>query len=361
MEPLRMARKFIQLLVFVAFAVFFHGSVLAQDMPGTGKPDYQLGVGDLVRITVYGNPDLQTEARLTAQGTITFPLIGETQIGGISPQEAENKIAQALEKGGYLKRAQVNLLVTQFQSKIVSVLGDVNRPGKYPLDRPSRLSDALAMAAGVSGGGSDFVTLIINKAGKTVKETYDIRKMVGSADAANNPTLNGDEIIYVNAREVSVLGQVNRPGKYSVTSGVRSVVDFLSQAGGIAASGSDTVIVVTHKSGRAERIEIDVDNLYRSPDVTRANIELTDGDSIYVPRMAMFYIYGEVQRPGSFRLEKNMNVAQALSVGGGLTQRGTERGIKIKRQNKGKLETLDTNPGDLIKPDDIIYVGESLF
>ena len=169
-----------------------------------------------------------------------------------------------------------------------------------------------------------------------------------------------DDIVYVNGREVSVLGQVNRPGKYSVASGVRTVLDFLSQAGGVSAGGADNIIVITKRDGKTIKQEIDVDQLYRKGD-TSFNVELADGDSIYVPRTPVFYIYGEVQRPGAFRLERNMNVAQALSTGGGLSQRGTERGLKIKRNVEGMLKTLDVKSGDVLQADDILYVSESLF
>jgi len=322
--------------------------------------DYILGAGDLVRISVYGSPDLLTEARLSATGAITFPLIGEVTLGGLSATVSEKKVAELLEKGGFVKKAQVNLVVVQFQSKFVSVLGDVNRPGKYALDRPSTLSDALALAGGINPNGSDKVTLIRTNAGKTSKLDFDLRDLINKADANNNPTLNGDDIIYVNAREVSILGQVNRPGKYSVVSGVRTVIDFLSQAGGVSAGGADNIIVITKRNGKTIKQEIDVDQLYRKGD-TSVNFELSDGDSIYVPRTPVFYIYGEVQRPGAFKLERNMNVAQALSIGGGLSARGTERGIKIKRQVNGVLKTLSADAGDVLQADDIVFVGESLF
>jgi polysaccharide export outer membrane protein len=164
----------------------------------------------------------------------------------------------------------------------------------------------------------------------------------------------------VNGREISVLGQVNRPGKYSVASGVRTVIDFLSQAGGVAAGGADSIIVITKRNGKTVKQEIDIDQLYRKGD-TSINFELVDGDSIYVPRTPVFYIYGEVQRPGVFRLERNMSVAQALSTGGGLSQRGTERGMKIKRNIDGALKTIDAKSGDTLRADDILYVSESLF
>jgi polysaccharide biosynthesis/export protein len=204
------------------------------------------------------------------------------------------------------------------------------------------------------------VTLIRTESGKTSKRDIDLRDLIAKADGTNNPAMLGDDIVYVNAREVSVLGQVNRPGKYSVTSGVRTVLDFISQAGGVAMGGADKVIVLAKRQGKYEKHEIDVDQLYRSGD-TSSNFELVSGDSIYVPRASMFYIYGEVQRPGSFRLERNMTVAQALSTGGGLSARGTERGIKIKRNINGVLKTVDVHSGDLIQADDVIFVDERLF
>lgn len=322
--------------------------------------DYALGAGDFVRISVYGSPDLLTEARLSASGTITFPLLGEVTLGGLSPKLSEKKLADLLEKGGFVKKAQVNLIVLQYQSQYVSVLGDVFKPGKVALDRPSKLSDVLAMAGGATPNGSDIVTLIRSQAGKTTKTDYDLRDLIAKADPAHNPSVIGDDIVYVNAREVSVLGQVNRPGKFSVTSGVRTVLDFLSQAGGVAMNGADSVIVMTRRNGQLEKMEVDVDQLYRSGQLAN-NIELANGDSIYVPRAPMFYIYGEVQRSGAFRLERNMNVAQALSTGGGLTVRGTERGIKIKRTIQGELKTIDAKAGDMLQPNDIVFVGESLF
>ena len=322
--------------------------------------DYILGAGDLVRINVYGSPDMQTEARLSAAGTITFPLVGEIKLGGSSPTVSEKKISDLLEQGGFVKKAQVNLVVVQFQSQFVSVLGDVYKPGKYSLDRPSTLSDVLALAGGITANGSDMVTLIRTESGKSSRHDYDLRDLLSKADATSNPQVNGDDIVYVNAREVSVLGQVNRPGKYSVVSGVRNVIDFLSQAGGVSASGSDNIIVVTKRNGKSEKHEIDVDQLFRIGD-TSANFELAEGDSIYVPRMPVFYIYGEVQRPGSFRLERNMNLAQALSTGGGLSIRGTERGIKIKRQVNSVMNTVDAKASDLLQADDVVFVSESLF
>jgi polysaccharide export outer membrane protein len=322
--------------------------------------EYLLGTGDMVRITVFGNPDLTTETRITQAGTLTFPLLGEVPVGGLAVAAAEKRLASKLEDGGFLKQAQVNIVVLQFTSQQISILGDVSKPGRYPLERPSNLVEVLALAGGVNLNGSDMVTIVSRHEGKTEKHDYDLRDVLRKGEGANIK-INSDDIIYAHSREVSVLGQVNRPGKYSVVEGVRNVVDFLSVAGGINPAGADVVTVITYREGNPMRKEIDVDALFRSADAS-SNFELVAGDMIYVPRAPMVYVYGEVQRPGSFRLERNMTVAQALAVGGGLTPRGTERGLRIKRRSAaGELETFDAKVGDLLRTDDVLIVSESLF
>ena len=90
--------------------------------------------------------------------------------------------------------------------------------------------------------------------------------------------------------------------------------------------------------------------------------EVKAGDIVIVPRADMFYIYGEVKSPGRNRLEANMTVMQALSVAGGLTERGTERGIRVKRRNsEGEIKEIKVELTDLLQPDDVVYVKESLF
>lgn len=244
---------------------------------GDARQEYVLGAGDMVRVVVYGSPDLTTETRVAAGGTITFPLLGEVAVGGITAGEAEKKIAAALENGGFLKQPQINLVVIQYQSQMVAVLGDVYKPGRYPLDRPNTLTDVLAMAGGATPNGSEIVTVTSARDGKSERHEYDLREWFDRGQLSHNPAIRG-------------------------------------------------------------------------------------GDIIYVPRAPLFYIYGEVQRPGAFRLERSMTVAQALAVGGGLTVRGTERGIRIKRRDVGDvMQTIKPQSSDTLQADDVIQVRESLF
>ena len=237
-----------------------------------------LGEGDSVRITVFQNPDLTTETRISERGTITFPLIGEISLAGLTPAGAEGRIAKQLIEGKFVLKPQVSLNVIRVRSRQVSVLGQVARPGRYALDdTSSSLTDILALAGGISQTGDDNVTVMITRNGKTAK------------------------------------------------------------------------------------LEINVPSMYRIGDLSR-NLQLESGDAIFVQRAPVFYIYGEVQRAGTYRLEPAMTVMQALSVGGGVTSRGTDRGLKIHRRTPdGAVAKLDAKLTDPVEPDDVIYVRESLF
>lgn len=239
--------------------------------------DYAMATGDLLRISVYDHPDLTTETRVSDNGSILFPLIGEVPVGGSTAKDASGRIAKALESGGFIKSAQVNVVVVEFKGQEVSVLGLVNRPGKFSLQKASRLTDILAAA------------------------------------------------------------------------------------GGIQPTGADTLVLLRNQEGKAQRKEIDLLALFQEGGEAN-NIQVGSDDIIYVPREPRFYIYGEVQRPGSFRMERNMTVVQALSVGGGLTTRGTQKGIQVlRRAADGSMQTMPVQLSDPLKPDDVIHVKESLF
>ncbi len=322
------------------------------------EPNYILGAGDVIRVSVFNNPDMLLETRISEAGLISYPLIGEVKVGGITTSAAEKRIASKLETGGFLKRPQVNVLVIEFNSKLVSVLGSVLKPGRYPLERETSLADLLALTGGTTPDGSDIIT-ITNQAGE--KQDFDLSKTGPNNVPVQDMKMVGGETVFVNSKNISVMGQVLRPGKYSIVSGVRTVSDFLSMAGGVTPTGADEVTVITKRSGATKRYQVNVDDLFTSDDPA-VNIELQTGDSIYVPRAPMVYIYGEVQAPGSYKIQRNMNLMQLLSQAGGLTPRGTQRGIKIKRQNDaGETETIKPELTDMVQDDDVVFVKESLF
>jgi polysaccharide export outer membrane protein len=136
-----------------------------------------------------------------------------------------------------------------------------------------------------------------------------------------------------------------------------NLTEVLALAGGVPADGSDMITVI----GKSGKVEYDLRNIVKKGDGSQ-NINLVGGEIIYVPRAPMFYIYGEAQRPGSYRIERDMTVMQALAMGGGPTARGTQRGVQLHRRNaNGVVEVLSPELTDLVKQDDVLFIKESLF
>jgi polysaccharide export outer membrane protein len=237
-----------------------------------------LGPGDTVRITVYRYPDLTTEARLTEEGNVNVPLIGETKLSGMTPDQAAKQIADRMKKGDYILDPQIGVAVLQARSRQVSVLGFVTRPGRYVLDGTSaRLSDVIALAGGLQPTASDFVTV---------------------------------------------------------------------QRGG---------------GGKAETLTVDLAGVMQRGDLSK-NIEVRSGDSIFVPKAPVFYIYGEVERGGAYKLEPDLTVTQAIALAGGITPRGSEGRVQVRRRGEdGKWKERSVRLLDPVSADDVIFVRESLF
>jgi polysaccharide export outer membrane protein len=240
--------------------------------------EYRLGSGDAIRITVFQNPDMTLETRVSEAGTISFPLLGTVRIGGLSVSEAESRIADGLRKGNFVKQPQVSILVMKVTGNQASVLGAVNQPGRYPL------------------------------------ELADTR-----------------------------------------------LTDLLANARGVAPSGGDLLVVSGQRGGKAFRMEVDLPTLF-GPNGREQDIIIQNGDVLWVDRFPMIYIYGEVQKPGQIRLERGMTLLQGLAAGGGLTLRGTDRGIRVHRKGTdGKVQELKPAMDEALKDGDVIYVRESLF
>jgi polysaccharide export outer membrane protein len=236
--------------------------------------DYRLGPGDLLKISTFGYNDLTADVRVSESGNITFPLIGQIAVDGLSTRDVESLIEQRLAAGAFIKQAQVSVLIVEYQSQKVSVMGQVTKPGMYYLDGSTRVLDLLAKAGGVSEESAGDAAVLLRKNGSS--QTIDLDALF-AGDAKQNPPV-------------------------------------------------------------------------------------TNGDTINIPRAPRFYIYGEVQRPGAYRLERNMTLSRAISAGGGLTARGSERRAVVKRRDAaGHEKKFSIDSGDPIREDDVLFVKESLF
>src|SRR6266581_5756247 len=130
---MRLYRKLRTASPNAALAALFCVAAMMLSAAAFGQSRETLGEGDSVRITVFQNPDLTTETRISERGAITFPLIGEIAIAGLTPADAEARIAEQLIEGKFVLKPQVSLNVIRVRSRQVSVLGQVARPGRYAL------------------------------------------------------------------------------------------------------------------------------------------------------------------------------------------------------------------------------------
>lgn len=161
------------------------------------------------------------------------------------------------------------------------------------------------------------------------------------------------------SQQISVLGEVHTPGRYSLESRT-SIFDLLAQAGGASPDAADTLYLLRRDSnGQLLRVPISMRDLVQH---TGPELALRGGDSIYVPKAPQFYIYGEVHSPNRYKLDPGMTVVQALAMGGGVTDRGSDSRIEIRRHNPdGSYKTFSARPGDEVQADDVIRVKERIF
>lgn len=236
--------------------------------------DYKIGEEDLIKINVFDHPELSVDARVSKSGNITFPLLGQLPVAGLTTRDMEQLLVSRLEGGAYVRNPQVSVLITEYQSQKISVMGQVARPGQYALAKENRVLDMLAQAGGVLNEvAADQATLLRHDG---TKQPIDLHAL-----------FDGDP---------------------------------------------------------------------------RQNPPVSAGDTIYIPKAPVFYVYGQVQRAGVYRLERNMTVYQAISAGGGLTPRGSEHFLKVKRRDAaGVVRNIPVKTRDLLQPDDVLTVPEGWF
>lgn len=240
--------------------------------------------GDVLKISVYGNPDLATVTRVMPNGTITFPLIGQVTVGQRTPAQAEATIADRLIRGGYVRNAAVSVFVQErspVATTSVTLLGHVVRSGSYTLDPES-------------------------------------------PEAVSN------------------------------------LVTLLAKAGGTTENAANYCYLIRDENGVPKKTRVDLVDLLRNGNV-QANLQLRNGDIVLVPEMDVFYIYGEVQKPGRYKLERDMTVMQGLSVASGMTPRGSVRGIVLNRLAGSAMTSMDTRLEDRLQPNDVLYVKTAVF
>jgi polysaccharide export outer membrane protein len=243
-----------------------------------------VGAGDQIFITVFGQPDMSAEVTVNDNQQVTLPLVGMLKVGGLSPAAIEKLVAMRLKDGDYLRNPEVSVQVRQVRSQMISVLGEVQRPGRFALTGKLSVLDALATAGGLTARADRTVFLIRRK-----------------------PTTDGSKEI------------------------------------------------------ERQEIAIQLDQLI---DVVKGDVDLDlkNLDVIYVAQQKLFYVHGEVRRPGAYPMEPELTVMRVLAISGGVTDRGSMRRIRIHRKGAGnQIEEFTPTLNTRISGGDVVFVEERLF
>lgn len=259
----------------VPILIFWLFFLLAHAVDSSGA-DYILGPGDVIRVTVYDNEDLKTEARISDEGFVIMPLLGQVKLAGMTVAQASDHIITLLADG-YIINPQVNIFIQEFRSKKAIILGRINKPGLIEMSGP--------------------ITLL----------------------------------------------------------------ELISQAGGLADDFGEKVTIKRVENGKDHVIQVDLKSLIEGGDL-KQNIDIRDGDTIYVGKAGMCYVTGEVQTPNAYKCGDNMTVLKLITLAGGFTGKASKSKVRIVRIVNGAETVLANVALDmLVLPDDVIVVPESFF
>jgi polysaccharide export outer membrane protein len=253
----------------------------------TAAPDYRVGPGDVLDVTVFGNDDLSRTSTVQTSGVIALPLLGEVEVAGLTLPEVQRKLTTLLARD-YLVNPQVEVKVKEYQSQFVSVVGEVNSPGRKPLRGKTRLIDVLVEAGGFTPRASGDVQ-ITRREGSFEGGAKTLRmRLSGSApspqDQVNLEVLlrNGDLITALPKYYVTVEGEIVRPGRYPIE-GELTITGAISTAGGLTRFGSSNLKVrrVDPETGQTRILDVDLKAVRKGKE---PDLVLLSNDVVSVPR-----------------------------------------------------------------------------
>jgi len=263
----------------------------------------QLGVGDLVEMTVYGVPELAAKTRVSTNGDIYCPLIGYTHVAGLTVEQAQNLIETRL--GEFVKNPHVSLFVTEYVSEGASVLGAVVRPGVYPVLGQQHLFDLISAAGGLNEKAGRSLT-VTHRSDPDKTITIDLTRNLKDNPDTNIQVYPGDTIIVRKADIIYVVGDVAKPSGLLMEGGKLTVLQAIALAGGTNRTAKMNSTKILHQGSGGEMTETPVE-LKKILQAKAPDLALQPDDILVVPTSTGKIIAGAT-------LQAALQAATLLSV-----------------------------------------------
>jgi polysaccharide export outer membrane protein len=317
------------------------GVAVSQEAAGSA---YLLAPDDIVSVTVVNFPNLSTQATVLPDGTISVPILGSVKASGKTTEELAQYLAKEWDR--FVVRPSVTVSVYQKRKATVVVNGFAAKLGTLEYRPGMRLSDALAEVGGASPAGDITKVRVTRRSGES--QTYDMTDFPRLAGTERDVLLQEGDIIFVPERrtQVSVIGQVLRPGSYDYRDEM-TVLDALGLAGGVLESADLNAATIEEEG--VER-KLDLDALLRRGDMS-VNAKLKPGARIMVPEWQnRTYVFGAVVKPGFYPYKQGDRILDALNASG-VAQNAEMREVRVIRVDKAKGEAVVTryNLEDFLK------------
>jgi polysaccharide export outer membrane protein len=254
-------------------------------LPGLAHEDYRLGPEDEIEIRVWSHDDLTRKMRVGLNGTISFPFVGEIKAQGLSVLDLQRELEKRLGPK-YIIDPHVSITVTEYKSQKFFVVGNVNKPGTYPLTKPIRVVEALSLAGGLDTGsgskggtGSAMAVIVRAKPGEKRDQprlpdqtpSGDKVKVSLSAAMAGDPQHNleikNGDTIYVPALFYYVQGQVKNAGRYPYEENMTVLMAITTAGGFTDKASSRRAFVIREKDGKKQEIKVKLEDPIQPGDV----------------------------------------------------------------------------------------------
>lgn len=275
------------ILLALGFLLVVPAALRAQEEAVSFVKEYKIGPKDLLEITVFELPELNQTVRVSEDGTITLPLLGPVKIDGLTKDELETKLAGLLEEK-YLKKARVSVFIKEYQSKLVAVIGAVEKPGMYELIGRLTLLQMVSKAGGFKENASNEI-FVLREGGKGTAASISIDLddlLLNGNQTLNIPILPNDVINVPVDKLISVyvFGAVRNPGKIEVKMSKKiTLLQAVGNAGGLADGAKKSGIRLKRKdrrTGKETEMKVNLGDIIKGK---RRDIELKEGDVIIIP------------------------------------------------------------------------------